>query len=129
MKCWGIVAAGHATMPVVEFTERQIHGVMLLVLVLIVTTIGALVIGQLLRTWRRYTQRHAPDHKNTAAPDAWTVAGQRMSAPSADEMDEDEDELDEDDMGPDDFHDFDDEDEEDLDDDGDDEEKDKPRKP
>ena len=116
-------------MPVVQFTERQIHGVMLLVLVLIVTTIGALVIGQLLRTWRRYTQRHAPNHEKTTPPDAWTVAGQRMSAPSADEMDEEE--LDEDDMGPDDFHDFDDDDdEEDPDDDGeDDEEQDKPRKP
>jgi len=118
-------------MPVVQFTERQIHGVMLLVLVLIVTAIGAVVIGQLLRTWRRYTQRHAPSQEDaSAAPDAWTVAGQRMSAPTADEMDDDEEE-DEDDLGPDDFHDFDDDDddEEDPDDDGeDDEEKDKPRK-
>lgn len=100
---------------------------MLLVLVLIVTTIGALVIGQLLRTWRRYTQRHSPNHKNTTPPDAWTIAGERMTTPSADEIDEEE--LNEDDLGPDDFHDFDGEDEEDMDDDGDDEEQDKPRKP
>lgn len=117
-------------MPVVESSDRQIHGTMLLVLVLIVTMIGAVVIGQLLRTWRRYTQRHSPGHGEDAAPpDAWTIAGRRMSAPTADEMDEEEEELNEGDLGPDDFHDFDDEDEEDLDDDGDDEEKDKPRTP
>ncbi|MCE9589699.1 MAG: hypothetical protein K8S99_04155 [Planctomycetes bacterium] len=75
-------------------TTRHAQAVMLLSLILLGAVIGSVVIGLLIRAWRRYNERLTTSRKNEPPADAWTIAGQRLETPPDDTEENEDDETD-----------------------------------